>query len=731
MKRQSHLDNNHTFIATAAKGIEPLLADELRSLGADGVTESAGFVLFAGPLSTAYRACLWSRTASRVILDLGRREAATVNEVYDAARAMPWEELWADPATVAVDFTGTGSGINNTMYGAQLVKDALVDRVRERRGKRPAVDPMNPGLRVSCHLHGGGVTLGIDLSGEGLHRRGYREETVAAPLRETLAAALLIKAGWPEVAAGGGSFLDPMAGSGTLVIEAALMAADAAPGLLRERWGFAGWTGHDAQAWGALVSEAFSRREAGLVKAPRCAGLDADKSAVTAARRNAKRAMVNTIASFERRGLSESRSMPELAPGLILTNPPYGRRLGAEENLAPLYETLGDTLKKHFPGWRAAVLTAEPELGKRMGLRAHRVNAFFNGQIPCKLLQFKIGVESFVDRAALDERKERIGLERAMGRGAEAFVNRIKKNLRTVGRWAAREGIECYRLYDADLPEYAVAVDIYGGKVHVQEYAAPASIDATKAAARLKDVMTVLPHALERERADIVLKIRIRQKGKSQYPKFDDRGEFIEVREGDCRFLVNMTDHLDTGLFLDHRPTRAMLGRMARGKRFLNLFCYTGTATVHAALGGASATTSVDMSGTYLDWAQRNLDLNGIRGREHRLVRADCMEWIDACRDKFDLVFLDPPTFSNSKRMEGTFDVQRDHVALLSAAARLLDRGGVLVFSCNRQKFKLDEASLKGLAVEDISKKTIPPDFERSPRVHQCWIIRRNNDEHE
>lgn len=680
-----------------------------------------------GTLADAYRACLWSRTASRVILELGTYEAASKDGVYAAARSVPWEEHWAVPATIAVDFTGIGSGINNTMYGAQLVKDALVDRVRERRGKRPSVDADNPGLRVSCHLHAGSMTLGLDLSGDGLHRRGYREDTVTAPIRETLAAALLIKAGWPETFASGGSFLDPLCGSGTIVIEAALMAADTAPGLLRAQWGFEGWTGHDAAAWSDLMDEAESRREKGLAKAPRCVGLDTDKSAVAAARRNAKRALIGMITSFERRDLRDSRPMPELAPGLILTNPPYGKRMGAEEDLAPLYELLGDSLKKHFRGWRAAVFTGEPELGKRMGLRAERVNAFFNGPIPCRLLQFSVGEESFVDRAALDERGERIALERAMGRGAGAFANRIKKNLRTVGKWAAREGIGCYRLYDADLPEYAVAVDIYDGRAHVQEYAAPSSIDPGKAAARLEDIMTVLPHVLGIDRSRVVLKIRSRQKGKSQYPKFDDRGEFIEVREGACRFLVNMTDYLDTGLFLDHRPTRAMLGGMARGKRFLNLFCYTGTATVHAALGGASATTSVDMSAAYLEWARHNFDLNGMSERGHRLVRADCLEWIDACAERFDLIFLDPPTFSNSKRMDGTFDVQRDHVGLLKSTARLLAEGGTLIFSCNRLKFRLDEGSLtmEGLTAEDISKKTIPPDFERNPRIHQCWKITR------
>ncbi len=718
--------DQYTFIATAAKGMEQILADELNGLGSGGISVSTGYVRFAGSYGSALRACLWSRTASRVILEVVTLEAAEKDDVYSAARSIPWEEHWAAPSTIAVDFSGTCPGINNTMYGAQLVKDALVDRVRERTGKRPSVDAINPGLRVICHLHGGTMALGMDLSGDGLHRRGYREETVAAPIRETLAAAILLKAGWPEVAAGGGSFLDPMAGSGTFVIEAALMAADSAPGLLRARWGFEGWTGHDAGVWRDLVNEALSRKEAGLRNAPRCVGFDADKSAVTAARHNSKRACVQEITSYERRALSESRPLSELKPGLIVTNPPYGKRMGAEEDLAPLYELLGDSLKKHFRGWRAAVFTGEPELGKRMGLRASRVNAFFNGQIPCKLLQFSVGAESFVDRAALDEREERIGLDRAMKRGAEAFSNRIKKNLRTIGRWAAREGVECYRLYDADLPEYSAAVDIYGDRVHVQEYAAPSSVDAAKAAVRLEDIMTVLPHALGKERGNIVLKVRSRQKGTSQYHKLNDRGEFIEVREGPCRFLVNMVDYLDTGLFLDHRPTRAMLGRMARGRRFLNLFCYTATATVHAALGGASATTSVDMSSTYLDWAQRNFDLNEIRGRDHGLVRADCLDWIDACGERFDLVFLDPPTFSNSKRMDGTFDVQRDHVSRLLATARLLDKGGVLVFSCNRQKFKLDRGSLDGLAVEDISKKTIPPDFERNPRIHQCWLITKD-----
>ncbi len=464
--------------------------------------------------------------------------------------------------------------------------------------------------------------------------------------------------------------------------------------------------------------------EQGLVHAPRCLGFDSDRESLKMARHNAKRAGVESAVLFEKRLLGSAGPPEGLPAGLILTNPPYGKRMGDAAELAPLYEELGDTLKSRFTGWRAAVITAEPELGKRMGLRARKTNVFFNGPLECRLLQFRIEEESFVDRQALDSRKSLIKMERAMERGADAFVNRIRKNLRTVGKWAAREGISCYRLYDADLPEYAVAVDRYDGWVHVQEYAAPASVDAAKAAARLNDIIAVLPGALGVGEDRIVLKVRRRQKGQSQYEKQGGKGKFVEVTEGPCRFLVNLTDYLDTGLFLDHRITREMIGSMAAGKRFLNLFCYTGAATVHAALGGAQSTVSVDLSATYLEWTGRNLELNGIRGVKHRLEQADCREWVRSCGDRFDLIFLDPPTFSNSKRMRGTFDVQRDHASLINDTARLLAPGGDLIFSTNRAKFKMDTGSLKGLIAEDITGKTIPKDFERNPRIHTCWKIR-------
>jgi 23S rRNA (guanine2445-N2)-methyltransferase / 23S rRNA (guanine2069-N7)-methyltransferase len=312
--------------------------------------------------------------------------------------------------------------------------------------------------------------------------------------------------------------------------------------------------------------------------------------------------------------------------------------------------------------------------------------------------------------------------------GAQMFANRLQKNLRHLGRWLKREHIHCYRLYDADIPEYAVAVDVYQGEqrwVHIQEYQAPRQVDANKAEARLREAVAVCGELLEVPASQLFVKVRRQQKGKAQYQKLAGRGQFHSVEEAGKRFLVNFTDYLDTGLFLDHRITRALLGDLAAGRHFLNLFAYTGSATVYAGSGAAASTTSVDLSKTYLDWARRNMQLNRLEGPQHHFVQADCLAWLQAnrARRRFGLIFLDPPSFSTSKRMQTTFDVQRDHVALIKATADLLQPNGVFIFSNNRRRFSMDHAALAGLVIENISRSTLPRDFERNPRIHNCWKI--------
>ncbi len=318
----------------------------------------------------------------------------------------------------------------------------------------------------------------------------------------------------------------------------------------------------------------------------------------------------------------------------------------------------------------------------------------------------------------------------ALSAGAQMFANRLRKNLKHLGRWARREGVQCYRLYDADLPDYAVAVDVYEQWVHLQEYAPPKQIDAAKAEQRWQAVLATVPMVLEIPAERLFCKVRQRQKGTAQYEKQAASGQFYEVREGKAVFWVNFTDYLDTGLFLDHRLTRALVGQLAHGKHVLNLFAYTASASVHAALGGALSTTSVDMSRTYLDWARRNLTRNGFGERNHRLIQADCMAWLttplaEPVEARYGLIFLDPPTFSNSKRMREVMDIQRDHVKLIRAAVARLEPDGILLFSNNARHFQLDQAALSDLHCEDLSAATLPEDFKRNPRIHCCWKITR------
>lgn len=715
------------LFATVPKGLESLLAAELAALGATEVRETRAGVAFSGPLALAYRACLWSRLANRVLLPLAQFAAPSAEALYAGVHAIAWEEHLGPDDTLAVDFSTVQSQLDHSHYGALKVKDAVVDRFRARDGRRPSVARAQPDVRINVHLHRDQATVYIDLSGDSLHRRGYRSRAVAAPLKENVACGALLRAGWPEIARAGGTLVDPLCGGGTLLIEGALMAADIAPGLQRNYYGFLAWRGHDAALWQELLADAEARRDAGLRTLPTYFGCDADARAVEAARINAAAAGLAPHIVIEQTAVAAVRAPAAAHPGLVISNPPYGERLGERETLIPLYAEIGERLKTEFAGWRAAVLTADAELGKKMGIRARKRYTLYNGALECKLLCFDVTSEWFVTPRPPEDDSA------PLSPGAEMLANRLRKNAKQLKRWLMQEQISCYRLYDADLPEYAVAVDIYEGEqrwVHVQEYAPPASVDPKKAEQRLRDAMRAIVAALEIPRAQVFFKVRRQQKGSEQYQPLGDAREFHEVREGPCRLLVNFGDYLDTGLFLDHRPVRAYIREQARGKRFLNLFAYTGTATVHAAAGGASCTTTIDMSQTYLDWARRNMALNGYGDARHRYIQADCTAWLAeqsaaAHAPHYELIFLDPPTFSNSKRMDGTFDVQRDHTQLIHDAAALLAPGGTLIFSTNFRRFKMDETALAELQLEDISSQMLPPDFARNPRIHQVWRIRK------
>lgn len=709
---------------TCPRGLEELLSEELEALGAVPVKSTVGAVNARADLTTAYRACLWSRLANRVILCLAREEGiSTPEQLHEVAAAVPWEEHLPLSASLAVGFHGRSEAIRHTRFGAQTVKDGVVDRLQARGLPRPSVDLEQPDLRCYASLHRGRLVVGIDLSDVSLHRRGYRRDVGHAPLKENLAAALLVRAGWPELARRGAALVDPLCGAGTLLIEAAMMAADMAPGLARDRFGFHGWAGHDEATWRELKREAEARASIGRKRCrSRFYGFDQSPAALAAAKANAMRAGIPALIELRGAGLAElacPQGLEGVSEGLVITNPPYGERLGELPELVTLYALLGERVRAAFPGWQLAVFTGNPDLGHRIGLRAHKQYALRNGPLEAKLLLMAVPERQDGQAAATPARSP----------GAQMFANRLEKNRRRLKKWLKRSGEQCYRLYDADMPEYAIAVDVYADWVHVQEYAAPKSVDADQAQKRLFEALTVIPEVLEVAPTRVVVKRRQRQSGRAQYEKQAATGERFEVREGPARLWINLRDYLDTGLFLDHRPVRRMLGEMAAGRRFLNLFCYTGAATVQAALGsgeagGAMESVSVDLSNTYLQWARDNFALNRLDPGRHRVVREDCLRWLERASAEFDLIFMDPPTFSNSKKMEETLDIQRDHGRLVRLAMARLAPGGTLVFSNNQRRFTLGADLAEHYAVDDISARTFDPDFQRNPDLHHVFLIR-------
>ena len=724
--------NASDFFVTAAAGTADLLAAELESVGATALHESRAGVACTGTLETAYRACLWSRVGLHVLWPVGHFAAQDPESLYDGIRGIDWSVHLGPDETLAVDFTSHGGALTHSRYAAQKVKDAIVDQMRERFGARSSVDVVAPDVRINVRLDGEAATASIDLAGDSLHRRGYRERQLVAPLKENLAASILLRAQWPRIAAAGGSFVDPMCGSGTLPIEAALIAGDVAPGQLRSRFGFTRWRGHDARLWDRLVAEARERQSRGKLAPGRFFGFDADPAAIRAAAGNAARAGLAGVVQFSRAPLDALPPAPA-ATGLLATNPPYGERLGQAEDLQVLYATLGARLREGYVGWQAAVFTGNPPLGRAIGIEAVRTHRMMNGPIECRLLRLDVLPERF-ERKREPGRPPPFDAAAARARpGAQMFANRLRKNLKELRAWARREEVSCYRLYDADMPEYAFAIDLYqadaaglgGAWLYVQEYAAPATVDRARARTRREEALSVLTEVTGVAPDRVFMKTRRQQKGTAQYEKLTERGEFDVVAEGGLRFLVNFTDYLDTGIFLDYRLVRARIRELARGRRFLNLFAYTGTSTCYAAAGGAASTLSVDMSHTYLDWARRNLELNGLTGPMHTFARADCLAWLSYDDgQRFDLVLLDPPTFSNSKSMEREFDVQRDHVGLVRATLSRLAPGGMLIFSTNLQRFRLDADALGEVEVEDWSAVTLPKDFARRPRIRSVFAIR-------
>lgn len=697
-----------SLFVSCPKGLEYLLEDEVKALGLRITRVSPQGVYGEGDIAVIYHLCIWSRLANRVQLILFSGQAHNQQTLYQLCHQYPWQTVFSVDKTLAIEFHGSSAHIRNTMYGAQLVKDGIVDHWRDLHGDRPMIDREGSQIRLHAYLKDDELTVSFDLTGYSLHQRGYRMQAGAAPLKENVAAAMLIRAKWPELAAEGLAFHDPFCGAGTLVIEAAMMAAHIAPGLIRDDQSLHHWVQHQPSLWEKIRLQALQQVKPVALK---LYGSDTDPQIIDVARANAERAGVAPLVEFSSTTLEHCR--PKAEKGLVICNPPYGERLGDATQLMPLYQQLGKVLHEHYQGWQAAVLTSNPVLAKAIGLRANKQYTLYNGALECKLYCMSVDATN-----NLKDNKQ-VNLSPS----AQMLLNRLQKNYSHLQKWAKRHQVSCYRVYDADLPEYSYAIDIYNDHVVLQEYTAPAIIALNKVERRSLDVLQVVPIALNVGPEKVVVKHRKQQKGTSQYQKMDQLGRTMVVTEGRIKLNVNLFDYLDTGLFLDHRLLRLQFAQLPPTTRFLNCFCYTASASVHAALAGA-LTTNVDLSNTYLNWAQDNFRLNQIDLSKHQFIQSDCLTWLKMTKDRFDVIFLDPPSFSNSKRTSEVLDIQRDHVSLINAAMRLLSPGGTLYFSTNLRHFKLAEEISTEYNVRDISEETIDVDFKRNKRIHQCYMIK-------
>ena len=702
-----------TLFASTSRGLEELLKKELEQIGAINCKIAQGGVYFDADDKTLYQSLLWSRLASRILLPIAEFDIYSDLDLYSCVFNIKWPDIFAVDNSFVINFVGVNEFIRNSQYGALKIKDAIVDHFLRHTNERPNVAKQDPDIRLHAYLNKNRVTLSLDLSGNSLHERGYREQTGKAPLKESLAAAIIMRSGWKITE----PLLDPMCGSGTLLIEAAMIASQIPPGLHRKQWGFFAWKGFNPTLWNELLFTA--KHNVSKTNTP-FIGYDNNATVLERAKQNALQAGVGDLITFSMQDVTQlTNPLPTETVGMIISNPPYGERLESEPALIALHTALGRQIKQNFGGWRLSLFSGAPQLLDCLQMRAERQFKAKNGPLDCIQKNYVIAkrnTEEAITNFTMP---------------ADDFANRLRKNKQKLEKWAAQEQLECYRLYDADLPEYNVAIDRYKDKIVMQEYAAPKNIDPQKTRQRLFDTINATMSVLELTADQLVLKTREKQKGKQQYQKLGQKQDYFLVHEYPINqrktaFWVNVTDYLDTGLFLDHRLARKMIGEMSAGKDFLNLFAYTGSATVYAGLGGAKSTTTVDMSRTYLEWADRNLKQNGLTGKKHRLIQADCLLYLSQADEQFDLIFIDPPTFSNSKRMNDTFDVQRDHLKLMADLKRLLRPNGTIIFSNNKRGFKMDSIGMQnlGLTYQEITNKTLSLDFKRNKQIHCCFIVK-------
>jgi 23S rRNA (guanine2445-N2)-methyltransferase / 23S rRNA (guanine2069-N7)-methyltransferase len=602
----------------------------------------------------------------------------------------------------------------------RAVKKAIVESLLKAHGVSELPET-GPRYTVEIALIKNTAYLTLDTTGPGLNKRGYHTFGGPAPLKETLAAALVGLSFWRP----GRPMWDPFCGTGTIAIEAAMVGRDIAPGLKRD-FAATAWPCIEPRFWEEARQEARDRIKPPLEE--RILATDTDPQSLEIARKCAQQAGVAEDIHFQQMDYRDISSRRDY--GCLISNPPYGERIGEKAQLHELYEQMPDVFR-HLKTWSFFILTAWGGFEKVVGRNADRRRKLYNGRIECTYYQFhgpKPGQEPEGTQRESDGDTAAPafgGIGEKARDQARIFANRLGKMARHLRRWPGK-GITCYRLYDRDIPEVPLCVERYEDSLHISEYERPHDRTPAEHADWLELMVETASETLEIPKENVHLKTRRPQSGDWQYQPQDRSRQRQLIQEGGLTLEVNLRDYLDTGLFLDHRLTRQMVREAAEGKRFLNLFAYTGTFTVYAAAGGAAGTTTVDWSNTYMDWAERNMRRNGFTGPEHTMVRQDVVEFVaeHPPGDHYDLAVVDPPTFSNSKRTEEVWDIQRDHVKLLNDVLALMAPGGQIFFSSNYRKLKFDPSLLHAAEVREISRQTVPDDF-RNKRIHRSWVLTR------
>ena len=704
------------FISTCGTGLEDLVAGELKNFSAGVTSSSRGMIRWVGPLEAGYRACLWSRFSSRVVLVLSEFDIGDTDDLYEGAKSITWEDHFSTRDSFAVDCIVSASGpVTNSMFGALRVKDAIADRFRESQGARPSVQVQRPSVRVYLQVHGDRALIGIDLSGEGLHRRGYRAASGPAPLKENLAAAIIALSGWD----GATPVLDPMCGSATLLIEAALMRADSAPGLGRSYFGLTGWGGHQRQLWEELIGEAMEREAVSQQQTwPPLIGCDGDRAAVRAARKNINRAGFEDRISVEQQEIHGLKNSLE-QPGFLVCNPPYGERLSDSQAVKHLYRHMGECFQREFSDWKITLFTAAPDYADRFKIRFDSSTKIFNGPLACRLFSgtpmpmqenAELKVWRLNDRLDEEQRTE--------------LSNRLTKNFRKLQPWAVAQNLDWFRLYDRDLPQFNVAIDMVGNQLYIKEFRPPPGKNTRLADERFSQVTHTVRSLFDISRDRVAVN---RSRAPQAAPKKGSgRQNLFELREGKPLFLIGSVNDRWLPFYPEQRSVRQLIGETIGQGRFLSLYDSSGGATVSAVLGGARKTVTSGVSDRDEETLSMNFSRNGLYPGNHDIVKDDVMAWLKKNDELFDLIYICFRQKRYRLSKSSTFDVLSGHRHLLDRALADLTDGGRLIVSSLIAGFELDSSVLKKYNCRDISRAMSSPDLPREGRNFRCWEITRS-----